>query len=95
MRSLLDYLQAVMPALDLTPAMMQECEAIQLPKHYKCVLNVHQVKEIRATYRKGVQGKGYLALAKQYGVSPSAIKAIIIGRTWQNVTDDELDTHPA
>lgn len=54
-------------------------------KRYMCKLSLDEVKEIRVAYKKGVTGCGYLALAKEYGVTPPTIKKIIEGKTWANV----------
>ncbi len=51
-------------------------------------LTTKQVAEIRANYSHGgyrVGGKGYKALAAEYGVSWELIRSIIKGRVWQSL----------
>lgn len=43
------------------------------------------VRNIRASYQHGVRGKGYASLAKQYGVTLSAIVSVIKRKTWNHV----------
>jgi hypothetical protein len=46
------------------------------------ILTREAVAEIRARYRKQSRSDGSTALAAKYGVSPSAILAIVKGRRW-------------
>lgn len=45
------------------------------------VLTDDEVREIRTSYRPGVRGFGYGALAKKYGVGESTIRDILTCRT--------------
>jgi len=47
----------------------------------KCKLNIQKAREIRNKYNCHVYGK--LKLAKEYGVSPSVIYRIVIGKSWK------------
>jgi hypothetical protein len=47
----------------------------------KRVLTDAQVREIRTSYKPGVKGCGYIALARKYGVGESTIRDILTGRT--------------
>jgi hypothetical protein len=51
--------------------------------HPSSKLTEEQVKEIRKTYKKGEKGKGYIAISRMYGVSPSVIQNIIRGTSWK------------
>lgn len=44
-----------------------------------------QVREIRASYRKGVRGHGTPSLAKKYGVDQETVWSIVTGRTRRHV----------
>ena len=47
-----------------------------------------QVKEMREMYKEGEKGRGYIAISRIYGISPSTVKNIVRGKTWkrQNCT---------
>ncbi len=49
------------------------------------ILTDGEVGEIRATYKRDVDGSGYQALARRFGVSPSQIKRIVLRTTRANV----------
>ena len=51
--------------------------------HPKSKLSLDDVKYIRQTYRKGKRGYGVYTIAKQFKVSPSAIRQIVTGRTYK------------
>lgn len=53
--------------------------------HPESKLTEAQVKEIRNRYIKGQKGSGYIALSKQYGVTPENIRRIVRGITWKRV----------
>lgn len=44
------------------------------------VLTAPQIAEIRSKYLAHVPGRGYLAIARQYGVGASTIRDLITGR---------------
>jgi hypothetical protein len=48
-------------------------------------LTVEQVREIRRRYRKGVYGQGAYALAREFGVHPNTLHAVVTHRTWKDV----------
>ena len=48
-------------------------------------LTESQVREIRATYQRGVKGFGQVALAEKFGVSQALIWRILTGRLWKEV----------
>ena len=54
--------------------------------HHFAKLTEEQVIEIRSKHVKGKRGSGYIALAKQYGVSPELIRAIVRGKIWKRVS---------
>lgn len=43
----------------------------------RLVLTKEQVKAIRAEYRPGVPGCGYLALARKYGIGASTVRDLV------------------
>lgn len=51
-------------------------------RHGSAKLNRGNVEEIRTLYQSGVRGRGYKALAKQFGVTRKTIWKIISGKTW-------------
>lgn len=53
--------------------------------HYQAKLTEKQVIEIRSKYVKGQKGSGYIALAKQYNVTPELIRNIVRGKIWKRV----------
>jgi Autographiviridae endonuclease len=53
------------------------------PENGRAVLTWDQVREIRATYRRGSREAGSYALAARYGVSPFNVLAIVKGETWR------------
>lgn len=55
-------------------------------KHYKAVLTDNQVREIKTLLREGVST---YQIAKLYGVSASAIRAIKSGRSWKHINISE------
>ncbi len=57
---------------------------INVPNHK---LTEHQVREIRAKYKKQVKGCGSTAIAKEYGVSHRTILYIISGERYANVSE--------
>lgn len=59
--------------------------------HYSTRLTQEQVIQIRVTYAAG--GITYDRLGERFGLTRSAIYAIVKGRTWKHVTPD--DTPPA
>ena len=48
-------------------------------------LTEEDVREIRKMYSKGEKGKGYIAIAKIYGVSQKTIEKIVKGKTWKRI----------
>ena len=50
-----------------------------------------QVKAIRSEYKKGVNGCGYLTLAKKYNVAFNTIVCIVKHKTWKDIEDDNED----
>jgi hypothetical protein len=55
----------------------------------QAVLDPAKVQEILALYQRGVRGRGKIALAKQFGVGPTAIFKIIRGESWKHVARRE------
>lgn len=51
--------------------------------HFGAILTTDQVREIRKAYKAG--GITQRAMAKQYGVSPTAINQIITRKRWKHV----------
>jgi HNH endonuclease len=54
-------------------------------RHASAKLTEALVQEIRSLYQRGVRGRGLDALAKQFNMSPNAIRRILIGETWKHV----------
>ena len=52
-------------------------------RHGMARLNPTKVQEIRALYQRGVRGRGYVALAKQFGLARTTVSAIVLGKTWR------------
>jgi hypothetical protein len=44
-----------------------------------------QIRQIRARYRRGCSVNGQTAIAKDFGVTPSAIGSIVNNRSWKHV----------
>ena len=53
-------------------------------KHWKCVLTVEQVKEIRRLYKTGKQTNKQ-KLAAMFHVSDGTIRSLLIGRSWRHI----------
>lgn len=51
-------------------------------------LRLEEVVQIKRLYKKGVKGWGHKALAKKYGMSQSAIRDIISGKSWNYIDPD-------
>jgi hypothetical protein len=47
-------------------------------------LTATDVRRIRQHYAKGVRGRGYKALAKEYNLDPSTIRSLLLGETWRH-----------
>lgn len=54
--------------------------------HHHSILTESQVREIRALYRKRDRECGAEALGRRYGVTGSAILAVVSGRVWAHLT---------
>lgn len=64
--------------------------ADMVPAAKKRKLTSENVAAIRAAYRPGVPGHSLSALAKEYGVGPSAIHKIVTGARWSEEGEPSL-----
>ena len=51
---------------------------------HQAKLDLEKVLEVRALYQRGVRGRGYVALAKQFSVDHMTIRKIVNGETWKH-----------
>lgn len=57
--------------------------------HYSCRLTVDKVAFVREHYIPRDKEFGASAIARQFGVSVGAIRAIIVGRSWKHLMKEE------
>ena len=53
--------------------------------HHKAKLTEEDVRSIRLLYKRRIPGHGAESVAKQFGVCPNNIRAIVQGKTWRHV----------
>ena len=58
-------------------------------RNHRHKLTADQVKEIRRVYKKGDLEYGQSALGKKYGIAHGSIAAIVQGKSWKHIKEDE------